>query len=134
MSTYLGDYYENHTDLNFKFTTRSLSGVPTALTGGAIEVYRTANTTQSTAGIVLTASFDSIIGMNHVNITLTDAFYLTGNDYQVVLSAGTVDSVSVVGEVVAHFSIENRFDETNIVQINSVDCNGAGTSGDKWRA
>ncbi len=39
-----------------------------------------------------------------------DAFYAVGEDYQVVITTGTVDGTSVVGYVVAEFSIENRFE------------------------
>ena len=110
--TYLGDYAEDYPTLNFKFTTRDVQGAgspPFALASGVISVYSGNSTTQSTAGIVLTTPFDSVVGLNHVLIDLSaDAFYAVGTDYQVVITTGTVNSISVVGEVVAHFSIENR--------------------------
>jgi len=112
MSYYLGDYTEDNTALNLKFTTRTTAGVPSTLGGTpVVSVYKANGLTQSIAGITLTADFDSVTGLNNVLIDLSaDAFYAIGNDYQVVITAGTVNSVSVVGEVVGEFSIENRFD------------------------
>ena len=111
---YLGDYAEDYATLNFKFSTHKADGTPIALAGTpAISVYKANGTTQSTAGITLSADFDSVTGLNNVLIDLiADAFYAVANDYQVVITTGTVDSVSVVGTVLAHFSIENRFNET----------------------
>ena len=108
---YLGDYAEDAT-LNFKFSTHKADGTPIALAGTpAISVYKANGTTQSTAGVTLTTDFDSVTGLNNVLIDLSaDAFYAVANDYQVVITTGTVDSVSVVGTVLAHFSIENRYE------------------------
>jgi len=108
---YLGDYAEDAT-LNFKFSTHKADGTPIALAGTpAISVYKANGTTQSTAGVTLTTDFDSVTGLNNVLIDLSaDAFYAVANDYQVVITTGTVDSVSVVGTVLAHFSIENSYE------------------------
>lgn len=108
---YLGDYAEDAT-LNFKFSTHKADGTPIALAGSpAVSVYKGSGTTQSTAGVTLTTDFDSVTGLNNVLIDLSaDAFYAVANDYQVVITTGTVDSVSVVGTVLAHFSIENRYE------------------------
>ena len=107
---YLGDYAEDYATLNFKFSTHKADGTPIALAGSpAISVYKANGTTQSTAGITLSVDFDSVTGLNNVLIDLSaDAFYAVGNDYSVVITTGTVNSVSVVGTVLAHFSIENR--------------------------
>lgn len=112
--TYLGDYAEDFASLNLKFTTRNRLAVPTTLAGTpVISVYKASGTTQSTAGITLVADFDSVTGLNNVLIDLSaDAFYATGADYHVVITTGTVNSISVVGEVVAEFSIENRHTAT----------------------
>jgi hypothetical protein len=113
---YLGDYSGGAT-LDFTFSTHAADGTPTALVDGVVSVYKANGTTQSTEGVTLTASFDSVTGLNHVRIALTDAFYAVANDYSVVLTAGTVDSVSVVGTTLALFSIENRFDDVNVKSI-----------------
>jgi hypothetical protein len=105
----LGDRVEDST-IDFAFFTTDAAAAPTTLSGTpAVSVYKANGTTQSTAGVTLTADFDSVTGLNHVRIdTSADAFYATGNDYMAVITAGTVDGISVVGSVVATFSIENR--------------------------
>lgn len=94
--------------LDFKFTTRQFStGAPFALSGGAVEVYEDNDIAQIVAGETLTADFDGVTGLNNLRIVATGGNgYETGKSYAAVLSAGTVDGVSVVGEVVAQFSIE----------------------------
>lgn len=116
---YLGDYAEDYATLNFKFSTHKADGTPIALAGTpAVSVYKANGTTQSTAGITLSVDFDSVTGLNNVLIDLSaDAFYAVGNDYSVVITTGTVNSVSVVGTVLAHFSIENRFQEADVTKI-----------------
>lgn len=108
---YLGDVAAGAT-LDFKFTTRKFStGAPFTLAGTpAIRVYKDNGTTEDDSGITLTADFDSITGLNHVRIDLSadGTFYSAGSNFQVIISTGTVDSVSVVGEVVGHFSINHR--------------------------
>lgn len=110
---YLGDYTEDFATLNFKFTSRQFStGAPFTLGGTPVlSVYIANSTTQITTGITLTVDFDTVTGLNHVLIDLSSsASYAIGTDYQVVITTGTVDSISVVGETVATFSIENRFE------------------------
>lgn len=107
---YLGDYAEDYATLNLKFSTHQADGTPITLAGTpAVSVYKANGTTQSTAGITLTLDFDAVTGLHNVLIDLSaDAFYAVANDYAVVITAGTVDGVSVVGTVLAHFSIQNR--------------------------
>ncbi len=117
--SYHGDYVEDFATLDFKFTTRKDTGLPTTLSGTPVlSVYKANGVTQSTAGITLTVDFDSVTGLNHVRIDLSaDAFYAIGNDYDIVITTGTVNSISVIGEVVGSFSIENRFDEVDLTKI-----------------
>lgn len=114
MSVYLGDFKEDG-DLFHKFTTRKFStGAPFALASGVLSVYKDeggAATEKTTAEAYfdLDVDHDSITGWNNVRIDLSgDAFFATGADYSVVITTGTVDSVSVVGETLFTFSIENR--------------------------
>lgn len=113
MSKPLGNYAEDTTALNFNFNTRTLAQVPITLAGApSLEVYKN-STTQSTAGITLTVDYDGKIGLHHVVIDLSsDAFYAAGEDYSVVIAAGTVDGISVVGTEIAYFSIQNRIIRT----------------------
>ena len=116
----LGDYTEDFSALNFAFLTLNLTTRdPTQLANTpAISVYKASNPTQSTAGITLNVDYDSLTGLNHVLIDLSsDAFYAVGNDYFVVITAGEVNSVSVIGTVVATFSIENRSQQSTMDSI-----------------
>ena len=148
---YLGDYILDAT-LYFSFTTRSFAtGAPTQLAGTpAISVYKDADDTQTTTGVTLAVDDDTITGWNRVTIDTSDAFYTTATDFQVVITTGTVGGVSVVGEVVAHFSIENRsalrpttagtldvssgVASADVKKINAVTVLGTGISSDLWRA
>lgn len=106
---YLGDYNEDDT-VYFLWSSNDLAGASiTRATDGTISVYKDNGTTQSTAGITDTEDFDSLTGIHACTIDLSaDAFYATGADYAVVLSAATIDG-QTVNAVLAHFSIENRY-------------------------
>ena len=119
MTKYLGDLAEDQT-VTFAFNTH-VSGTPTTLGGTPeLSVYKTSNATQVTTGVTLTVDYDSVTGLNHVAIVTTDAFYATANDYRVVITTGTVGGNSVVGTVVAEFSIQNRNIRANVVEVNGV--------------
>lgn len=116
--SYLGDIVEDAT-IRGSFNTRQANGTPITLAGTpALSVYKDAGTTESTAGVTLTVDFDSRTGHHIFTIdTSADAFYVTGSDYRVVITTGTVDSISVVGVCVGSFSIENRNTKANVTQI-----------------
>lgn len=107
--SYIGDFKLANT-LDTKFTTRQISGAPSTLASSpVISCYVGNGTTEITAGITLTVDFDSRTGLNNVRVVATGGNgYATATDNQLVITTGTVNSVSVVGEVVAEFSIENR--------------------------
>lgn len=108
--SYRGDIRLGAT-IDLKFTTRRFStGAPFTLAGTpAVACYVGNGTTEITAGITLTADFDSRTGLNHVRVVATSGNgFAAGTDVDVVITAGTVDSVSVVGESVGSFSIQNR--------------------------
>jgi hypothetical protein len=106
---YLGDFASGDT-LEFSFNTRTAAGAPVALTGGTLAVYKDAGTTALTLdpAPVLDEAVGAVVGLHHVTLALTDADLVTGSDYSIVLSAGTVDGTSVAGTVLAQFSIANR--------------------------
>jgi hypothetical protein len=104
----IGDIRLSQT-IDIKFTTIDSTGLASALTSGAVAAYPDNSTTQITAGITLSADFDSVTGLNNVRVVASSGNgYATATNYALVLTAGTVDSVSVAGYVVGHFSIENR--------------------------
>ncbi len=107
---YLGDFKASDV-LDFKFSTHTAAGAPATLSGTpAVSVYKGNNATQSTSGVTLSTDFDSVTGLNNVRIDTSQdgTFYAAGSEFDVVITTGTVDSVSVVGYVLAHFSIANR--------------------------
>jgi hypothetical protein len=90
------------------FTTRKFStGAPFALAGTpVVSAYEDAGTTQITAGITLGVDHDTVTGLNLVTVVASGANgFEAGKDYHLVITTGTVDSVSVVGEVVGRFTL-----------------------------
>jgi hypothetical protein len=107
---YLGDIAVGQT-IRFTFPTYTQQGASVAPSvAGTVRVYKDANTAESTAGVTYTTSFDSVSGQNLVAIdTSADGtFYTAGSDYSVSLHGATVDSQSLNGATLAHFSIQNR--------------------------
>lgn len=97
--------------IDIKFTTRAFAtGAPTTLSGSpAVAAYVGNGTTEITAGITLSVDFDSRTGLNNVRVVASGGNgFAASTDVQLVITAGTVGGTSVVGEVVAEFSIENR--------------------------
>ena len=108
---YLGDYAEDYNDLNFKFNTHKADGTPSTFSG-TVCVHKSNEVSSSTAGVTLSINFNSTTGLNNVKLDLSsDAFYEKQKDYQVLVSSGVVDSISVTGTELASFSIENRFND-----------------------
>lgn len=102
------DYFIE-TIVHAKFTTRAFAnGQPATLAGTpAVVVYANDNAVEILAGITLTVDFDGKTGLNHLAIDASAANgYAVGTAYQAVISAGDVAGTSVVGEVVAQFSLE----------------------------
>jgi len=94
---------------DYKFTSRAFAtGIPTVLAGlPVIEIYEDNGTTQITAAEELTVDFDSVVGLNNLRVVATAVNgFGAGKSYTAVLSVGTVGGVSVVGEVVYHWTME----------------------------
>lgn len=108
--SYYGDFAPGSTVEGY-FNTRDTDGVPITLAGTpALRVYKGSSTTEDDSGITLTVDFDSCTGLHYwaVDTSTDGTFYAAGANFAVVLTAGTVDSVSVVGVVVGEFSLNNR--------------------------
>ncbi len=90
------------------FTTRQFSdGVPTLLAGSPVlSVLEGNNATPITAGVSVSVSRASVIGLNEATIVATAANgYEAGKSYSIYISTGTVGGVSVIGEVVGAFTV-----------------------------
>ena len=107
---YLG-YYKEYETVYFLWSSNDGDGASvTRAADGTVSVYKDNGVAQSVAGVTDTEDFDSLTGIHACTIDLSaDAFYAVGADYAVVLSAATIDG-QTVNAVLAHFSIENRFD------------------------
>lgn len=121
----LGDYAEDYATVNVIFNIpRDDTGAPIILAGGpVVSVYKGSNVTPKTSAesyITLDLDYASVVGLCHILIDLSgDAFFATGEDYSVVLTTGTVNSIVKVSTVLAFFSIENRssVESTSIASI-----------------
>jgi hypothetical protein len=135
MSKYLGDFSASAV-IDFKFTTfRPSTGAPFTLAGSpVVSVYKDNSVTEDATAVVLTADFDSKTGLNHVRITTaTDAtFYANGGEFECVITAGTVDSVSVVGSCVGRFTLRSQASLYPTTAGNTLDVNVNGEAGIDW--
>jgi hypothetical protein len=105
-----GDIQEDNGNKVFAFATY-FNGVPTALTGGAIQFYLnggSAETSGVTLGTIAT-------GVYKVTVDSTNAEFNGGGDIVVTLSAGTVGGIDVTNAKVGEFSI-NRYATEEEVQ------------------
>lgn len=106
---YIGDFKKSDGPIYFIYPTFSDSGANMDRTGyGDARIYREDNVTQRTSGITETQPYDSIVGMVHLEIDISDNnFYFPGYDYHLVLT-GVVLSGRTVNVPVMSFSIQNR--------------------------
>lgn len=131
---YFGDFALGET-FDIKFTTRQFTtGAPFLLAGSpVISAYPGNSTTELTAGITLTANFDSRAGLNNVRVVATSGNgYAAQTNYALVITTGTVDGVSVVGEVIGSFSIENRSALRPTTAGRTLDVSAGGEAGIDW--
>lgn len=128
-----GDYQDSNQTIYLYFSTTGTDGVAETLTSGAVDIYEDGSTTQITTAETLTASFDSVTGYNQLAVDLNDSGFETGKTYTCILTAGTVDSVSVAGKVVGVFSVGRYASVTatgGVVQANVVQLSGDSTAAD----
>ena len=135
MSKHVGDF-DASTVVYGKFTTfRPSTGAPHTLGGTpALSVYKDNSTTQSTAGVTLSADFDSVTGLNHFAIdTSSDGtFYSAGSFFDIVVTTGSVDSVSAVGTVVGSFTIRKTSALKPTTAGRTLDVSAGGEAGVDW--
>ena len=119
-----------------KFTTyRPSTGAPFTLGGTpALSVYKDNSTTQSTTGVTLTVDFDSVTGLHHfaIDTSADGTFYAAGSFFDIVITTGTVDSVSVVGSVVASFTIRKNSALKPTTAGRTLDVSTGGEAGLDW--
>lgn len=134
MADYHGDIRLGDT-IDIQFTSiRFDTAVATALAGSpAIAAYVGNSTTEITAGITLTASLDSVVGLNNVRVVATSGNgFATATNVSLVITAGTINSVSAVGYCVGSFSIENRSAVMPTTVGRTLDVSAGGEAGVDW--
>ncbi len=132
----LGDFAVN-TVVYGKFTTYRPSTGATFTLGGtpALKVYKdNSTTTETTTGVTLTVDFDNVTGLNHFTIdTSTDgSFYASGSFFQIIITTGTVDSISVVGSEVGCFTLEKVSSLRPTTAGKTLDVSNGGEAGIDW--
>lgn len=108
MHPYLGAYTAGSTVYGMFNTKNITTQAPITLAGSpSLTCYKNADGTQDTSGLTLDEDFDSVTGLHQWSCdTSTDpTFYAAPAEIFVTLAAGTVSGVSVVGQVVAQFSL-----------------------------
>lgn len=111
--SYLGDYPVSGVVYGSFTTYRPSTGAPYALAGTPIlQVYKNDSATQWTTDISVAngtlSNPDSVAGtyLWKIDTSADGTFFAAGGEFHVVITTGTVDSVSAVGTVVGRFSIE----------------------------
>ena len=90
------------------FNTRGTNRAPITLAGSpVVSVSDRDDTTESTAGVTLNVDFDNRTGLHLavINTAADTTFYADGRSYSVVVTTGTVNSISVVGKCVGTFTL-----------------------------
>jgi hypothetical protein len=130
---YIGDFALEST-FDTKFTTVTTTGAPTTLAGTpVISAYVGNDVVQLTAGITLSVDFDGVTGLHNVRVVATSGNgYATASNYQLVITTGTVGGTSVVGYVVAEFSIEARSSLRPTTAGRTLDVSTGGEAGVDW--
>jgi hypothetical protein len=132
--SYYGDIRLGDT-VDVKFTSRNFStGAPFTLGGTpVISAYVGNGTTEITAGITLTVDFDGRTGLNNVRVVASGGNgFASATNVQLVITTGTVNGVSVVGEVIGTFSIEARSAIMPTTAARTLDVSATGEAGIDW--
>ena len=132
---HLGDY-DTSTVIYGKFSTfRPSTGAAYTLGGTpALSVYKDNSTAQSTTGVTLTVDFDGVTGLHHyaIDTSADGAFYAAGSFFDIVITTGAVDSVSVVGTVVASFTLRKNSCLKPTTAGRTLDVTATGEAGIDW--
>jgi hypothetical protein len=123
---YIGDFTPGVV-VRFRFNMFSTSFIPTTPTVAPTFCVYKNSTVESTSGITVTVDYDGRAGVVFVAIdTSADpTFYVAGEDYDVMFTAGTVDGNDMARVFVRMFSLENRSRKANVVQIGGQTANAA---------
>lgn len=133
MSAWVGDYRVGKT-IRKMWNTNAIAGESiTRSTDGTVSVYKDGGTTQSTAGVSGSEDFDGLTGVHLTTIdTSADGtFYSAGSDFEVVLSAATIDG-KTINATLFSFSLENRSALMPTTDGRKLDVSSGGEAGVDW--
>ncbi len=130
MVPYIGDFLEDAT-VRYVFNTFSSDDPSASITitdflNTDIHIYKGDNLTQrnNAAGITVIINHDGHTGGHMVEIETNDntvgGFWVTGSDYFVKVVGTTIDGATI-NAFIFSFSIENRFQEVDVVTIEGQD-------------
>lgn len=91
-----------------QLNTHQADGTPITWAGSpAVAVVKDGGTTTETDGVSLTVDAGTVTGRHIITIDTSQdgTFFATGHKFSVIVTAGTVDSVSTVGVIVAEFEL-----------------------------
>jgi hypothetical protein len=110
------------------------TGAPATLTSGALSVYKDNSLTQSTTGVTFTGDFDSVTGLNHfaIDTSADGSFYSAGSFFDVVITTGTVNSISAVGYCVGQFTLRKTAALKPTTAARTLDVSATGEAGVDW--
>lgn len=132
---HLGDYDASAVIYGKFATFRPSTGAAFTLAGTpALSAYKDNSTTESTTGVTLTADFDSRTGLNHfaIDTSADGTFYSAGSFFDIVITTGTVDGISVVGAVVGSFTIRKSSSLKPTTAGRFLDVSATGEAGMDW--
>lgn len=133
---YVGDYAVGTDNICKVFNTYQPStGASFTAASLAVDIYKDDNTTQDNdSGLTVDDDFDSLTGAHQVCVdTSSDGtFYSAGSMFTVVVSVGTVDSVSIVGTEVMTFSLAKTSALRPTTAGRTLDVSAGGEAGLDW--
>ena len=125
MISYLGNFGEDATVYimfnTFSSDDPSASCTITNFVNTDIHIHKDDGLTQrnNAAGITVSVDFDGITGSHMVKIDTSDntvaGFWVVGHEYFVRIEGTTIDGATI-NSVIGQFSIENRFNEVDVVK------------------
>lgn len=124
---YYGDFDFGST-VHIKFTTVNSTGAPTALSSAGVTVYRDGSTVQDSSGVTLTSTFDTVTGLNHLQVDMSTAgFYSSAGEYTAIISSGAA-SEDLSGYVIGQWSIRERYQSFSTAGLETVSTAGLETA------
>lgn len=119
---YLGDVSLGQI-IRFSFGTNDANGAPITLAGTpTVACYKGTDLTEFATGLALSVDHDSLTGVHLLSIDTGagSGDYVINEEFNVVLTAGTVDGVTVAPTPLCHFSIRNRLDYATLHKLNTL--------------